>query len=91
MDKRAERDIELEIASKRTFESGRAALERKAQIYEKLRKGKSGGLSDAQIETLLVDVSTHCTFKENLLTHATSSTPDLLMHMNRTVMRWTNR
>lgn len=39
------------------MESALAALERKAKIYEKLSKGKSGGLSDKQYETLLVDVS----------------------------------
>jgi len=38
-------------------ESARAALERKAQLYEKLRKGKSGGLSEQQYDALLVDVS----------------------------------
>ena len=40
-----------------TVESARAALERKAQLYEKLRKGKSGGLSEQQYDALLVDVS----------------------------------
>ena len=39
-----------------TAESSRAALERKAKIYEKLKKGKSGGLSEAQYDALLVDV-----------------------------------
>ena len=58
VDTRALRDIESEIASKRTYDSARAALERKAQIYEKLRKGKSGGLNDAQVDALLVDVCT---------------------------------
>lgn len=53
---RAARDIELEEVSKVTIESGRAVLERKAKIYEKLRKGKSGGLTDKQYEALLVDV-----------------------------------
>ncbi|KAG1905272.1 uncharacterized protein F5891DRAFT_1008473 [Suillus fuscotomentosus] len=52
---RAARDIELEEVSKVTIESGRAVLERKAKIYEKLRKGKSGGLTDKQYEALLVD------------------------------------
>lgn len=59
--KRAARDIELEVISKPTLESARAILERKAQIYEKLRKGKSGGLNEAQYSELLVDVSGHCT------------------------------
>ena len=40
-----------------TVESARAALERKAQLYEKLRKGKSGGLNEQQYDALLVDVS----------------------------------
>ncbi|KAG1750136.1 hypothetical protein EDB19DRAFT_90630 [Suillus lakei] len=52
---RAARDIELEEVSKVTIESGRAVLERKAKVYEKLRKGKSGGLTDKQYEALLVD------------------------------------
>lgn len=53
---RASRDIELEAVSKVTVESARAALERKAKVYEKLMKGKSGGLSEKQYEALLVDV-----------------------------------
>ncbi|KAG8213397.1 hypothetical protein J3R82DRAFT_11896 [Butyriboletus roseoflavus] len=52
---RAARDVELEEVSKVTVESARAALERKAKVYEKLMKGKSGGLSDKQYEALLVD------------------------------------
>ncbi|KAF9450339.1 hypothetical protein P691DRAFT_665491 [Macrolepiota fuliginosa MF-IS2] len=52
---RASRDIQLEEISKPTLESARAVLERKAKIYDKLRKGKSGGLSDKQYESLLVD------------------------------------
>ena len=51
------RDIEAEVASQQTVESARAALERKAKIYEKLKRGKSGGLTDAQYDNLLVDVS----------------------------------
>lgn len=54
---RAARDIELEEVSKPTLESARAILERKAKVYEKLSKGKSGGLSEKQYEALLVDVS----------------------------------
>jgi len=57
IESRARRDIELEEVSKVTVESARAALERKAQLYEKLRKGKSGGLSEQQYDALLVDVS----------------------------------
>ncbi|EGN98700.1 hypothetical protein SERLA73DRAFT_122590 [Serpula lacrymans var. lacrymans S7.3] len=52
---RATRDIELEEISKVTVESARAVLERKAKIYDKLRKGKSGGLNDKQYDALLVD------------------------------------
>ncbi|KAF8440525.1 hypothetical protein L210DRAFT_3612382 [Boletus edulis BED1] len=52
---RAARDIEIEAVSKVTVESARAALERKAKVYEKLMKGKSGGLSEKQYEALLVD------------------------------------
>ncbi len=42
---------------RRTVESSRAILERKAKIYEKLKKGQSGGLNEAQYGELLVDVS----------------------------------
>jgi hypothetical protein len=48
--------LEQERLDRRTVESTRAALERKAKIYEKLKKGQSGGLSDAQFDSLLVDV-----------------------------------
>ncbi|TCD63748.1 hypothetical protein EIP91_004999 [Steccherinum ochraceum] len=52
---RQARDIELEAISKPTLEAAQAILERKAAIYDKLSKGKSGGLSDKQYQTLLVD------------------------------------
>ncbi|KAJ7475800.1 hypothetical protein FB451DRAFT_1397202 [Mycena latifolia] len=52
---RASRDIELEAISKPTLESARAALERKAKIYDKLKRGQTGGLNDKQYESLLVD------------------------------------
>ncbi|KAL5526112.1 hypothetical protein ACEPAG_7450 [Sanghuangporus baumii] len=52
---RAARDIAALAADRVTAESARAALERKAKIYEKLRKGKTGGLTEAQIDSLLVD------------------------------------
>lgn len=55
---RATRDIDLGEISKPTLESARAILERKAKVYDKLRKGKSGGLDDKQYDALLVDVST---------------------------------
>ena len=35
-------------------------MERKAKIYDKLRKGKTGGLNDAQYDALLVDVCGQC-------------------------------
>lgn len=54
---RATRDIDLGEISKPTLESARAILERKAKVYDKLRKGKSGGLDDKQYDALLVDVS----------------------------------
>ncbi|KAI0368746.1 hypothetical protein BV20DRAFT_968832 [Pilatotrama ljubarskyi] len=52
---RAARDIELEAVSQPTLESARAILERKAKIYDKLSKGKSGGLDEKQYDALLVD------------------------------------
>ncbi|KAI9512053.1 hypothetical protein F5148DRAFT_974107 [Russula earlei] len=55
VESRAARDLEQERVDSGTVESTRAALERKAKIYEKLKKGQSGGLSDAQYESLLVD------------------------------------
>ncbi len=56
MDARRARDIEALRADKTTAESAREALEKKAKLYEKLKKGKSGGLTDAQYDGLLVDV-----------------------------------
>ncbi|KAF9521681.1 hypothetical protein CPB83DRAFT_801267 [Crepidotus variabilis] len=52
---RATRDVELEEISRPTLDSARSVLERKAKIYEKLRKGKTGGLSGSQYDSLLVD------------------------------------
>ncbi|KAI9440040.1 hypothetical protein H4582DRAFT_1944647 [Lactarius indigo] len=52
---RAARDIEQEAVDRRTVESSRAILERKTKIYEKLKRGQSGGLSEAQYGELLVD------------------------------------
>lgn len=69
---RSARDVELEEVSKPTLESARAALERKAAVYEKLRRGKSGGLNDKQYESLLVDVRDFITF---------STTDELTMWM----------
>ncbi|KAH6913033.1 hypothetical protein BKA70DRAFT_1218049 [Coprinopsis sp. MPI-PUGE-AT-0042] len=48
---RSTRDIEQEIRDKPKLESARAVLERKAKIYEKLRKGKSGGLYFIQFDS----------------------------------------
>ncbi|EMD34134.1 hypothetical protein CERSUDRAFT_98059 [Gelatoporia subvermispora B] len=52
---RAARDIELEAVDRPTLEAAQAKLQRKAEIYEKLMRGKSGGLSEKQLDTLLVD------------------------------------
>ncbi|KAF8339995.1 uncharacterized protein EI90DRAFT_3117757 [Cantharellus anzutake] len=49
------RDVEQERLSQPTLENARAALERKAKIYEKLKKGKTGGLTEKQYDQLLVD------------------------------------
>lgn len=53
---RMARDIEIEEVSKPTLENARAALERKAALYDKLKRGKTGGLTDKQYDSLLVDV-----------------------------------
>ncbi|KAG6332755.1 hypothetical protein ID866_6329 [Astraeus odoratus] len=68
---RARRDIELEEVSKTTVESARAALERKAQLYEKLRKGMSGGLNEKQYDALLVD------FDSKAMDHYESDSDDV--------------
>lgn len=39
----------------RTAESVEEKLKRKAEIYDKLQKGKTGGLTNAQLDNLLVD------------------------------------
>ncbi|KAL0564550.1 hypothetical protein V5O48_017497, partial [Marasmius crinis-equi] len=52
---RHDRDLEQEALDRPTQESIRANMERKAKKYEKLRRGKTGGLSDAQLDNLLVD------------------------------------
>ena len=36
----------------------KAALERKAKIYDSLRRGKTGGFSERQLDGALIDVST---------------------------------
>lgn len=45
------------MTSKPTLEAAREALERKALQYEKLKRGKTAGLSEKDYEALLVDVS----------------------------------
>jgi hypothetical protein len=48
--------LEWALASKPTLEAAKDALERKAAQYEKLKKGKTAGLSEKQYDALLVDV-----------------------------------
>jgi hypothetical protein len=48
------------MTSKPTLEAAKDALERKAAQYEKLKKGKTAGLSEKQFESLLVDVRVPC-------------------------------
>lgn len=70
---RASRDVEhLEAVSASTLDSARAALERKVGTYDKLRKGKTGGLSEKEREALLVDVGFN--LPEPLFAHSPSST-----------------
>jgi hypothetical protein len=59
VESRAARDFEQEHLDRRTVESTRSILERKAKLYEKLKKGQSGGLNEAQFDNLLVDVRFH--------------------------------
>lgn len=49
--------VELEAVSKHRLEAANAQIERKAKIYEKLKRGDTSGLTDKQRESLLVDVS----------------------------------
>ncbi|KAH7106444.1 hypothetical protein BKA62DRAFT_612245 [Auriculariales sp. MPI-PUGE-AT-0066] len=51
---RAQRDAEFGVA-KPVLEHARETLERKAELYDKLRKGKSGGLEEKEYSNLLVD------------------------------------
>ena len=69
---RARRDLELEEVDSKTIESARIALERKSKVYEKLQRGLTGGLSEKQYETLLVDVRLH--HKSSCVTDLNSST-----------------
>ncbi len=55
---RSARDAAVfEEPGRASYETGRAVLERKAQKYELLKKGRTGGYSDKQYGELLVDVS----------------------------------
>ncbi|KAF5367431.1 hypothetical protein D9758_003675 [Tetrapyrgos nigripes] len=56
VDARAARDLE-DVESKRELESARPILERKAKKYKQLKRGKGAGLSEEQINTLLVNTS----------------------------------
>jgi len=42
--------------AKPVLEEAREMLKRKEKLYNKLRRGKSGGLDGKQYETVLVDV-----------------------------------
>jgi len=89
VDGRASKDIQLEEISKTTLESARTVLERKAKIYDKLRRGKSGGLSDKQYEALLVDVRFF--FSGRTISNLGSSlTANLSTRLNQTVMMRTS-
>ena len=54
---RAARDTELEEIPRATIDAGRAKLAQKVVTYGQLKRGKSGGLNDKQMQELLVDVS----------------------------------
>lgn len=56
VDARKVRDIEAEVKDRREYEHARRKLEEKSKTYEQLRKGRTGGLSDAQLDELLFDV-----------------------------------
>ena len=53
---RQARDLKFEAVSKPTLERAQAALERKADLYNNLKRGRTGGLTEKQYESLLVDV-----------------------------------
>ncbi|GAA6023181.1 hypothetical protein JCM11491_003291 [Sporobolomyces phaffii] len=50
-----ENDVSSNGDNKGNPERIRERLEKKAKIYDKIRRGKSGGLNEAQIDSLLVD------------------------------------
>lgn len=49
--------VRLGAVERSSLESSQAALEKKAKIYDALRKGGTAGLSERQLEGVLVDVS----------------------------------
>ncbi|GAA5956937.1 hypothetical protein JCM3765_006646 [Sporobolomyces pararoseus] len=54
----------------------RERLEKKAKIYDKIRRGKSGGLNEAQIDSLLVDFDQSAEGKEDSSSSASESEVD---------------
>ena len=55
VEKRQQKDIELEIKSHKTYNRAIGTLERKVEIYNKLSKGQSDGLTEEQFKNLNVD------------------------------------
>lgn len=53
---------------KASLESSKGALERKAKIYEELKRGRTGGLSERQLAEASVDVSPLCTIHHSIST-----------------------
>lgn len=78
---RAARDLEQDRLDRRTVESTRSILERKTKLYEKLKKGQSGGLSEAQFDSLLVDVRSPRPFR-----CGTSCDRSCSSSLNRTIL-----
>ncbi|KAM5538540.1 hypothetical protein V8D89_007873 [Ganoderma adspersum] len=69
---RAARDVAVfEEPGRASYEDGRAVLERKAQRYELLKRGKTGGYSDKQCGELLVD------FEQKYMDHYESDSDDV--------------
>jgi hypothetical protein len=50
-------DADSSLPALEPFDAARAALEHKARIYDQLKSGMTGGLSEQQYDALLVDVS----------------------------------
>lgn len=53
--------------NERTAESVDLKLRKKAEIYDKLQRGKTGGLTTAQLDNLLVDVCDSLWSRESVL------------------------